>query len=342
MIKQLIATTLLSISPLISQPKTNKNDSTNEPILTTPYRENESWQYEIDESITKEQYISDYLQIGSNITNIHSNKTHTQYVNNEINISIYVTNQAYKENNTYKGQTLIIVNLIPYITQEVNYDIQSSNLWKINATNFVYNKYIDENNIETWHQRADNLQINYNQQKVTIDAINSISNLLNPIETLEFTRNYQTSLEVQEQNVMLKRNTQYTYIITYEYTNNSQPEAFETTTRQLNTICDGYFFYGEFAIQPTTEVIDLPGLMFQILGMPFAFISQAFNVTLFPNTPYQVNISNIFLTLIAILLFLWLIKLILGKADIGSFIADQKDSYTKQNNKNKKANKDKE
>lgn len=339
MIKQLIATTLLSISPLISQPKTNKNDSTNEPILTTPYKENPAWEYEIDESITTTQYNSDYLEIGTNITNIHSNKAHTQYVNEELNISIFVTNQSYKENNIYKGQTLIFVNLIPYITQEVNYNIQSSNLWNVNNTTIQYKKYLQENKTTEWDTIARNLQTNYNKQKVTNDAIQTINNLLNPIEQEQFTKNYQSSLEVTENNVLLKRNTQYTYIITYEYTNNIQPQAFETTTRQLNTICDGFFFYGIFAIQPTTEVIDLPGLMFQILGMPFAFISQAFNVTLFPNTPYQVNISNIFLTLIAILIFLWLIKLILGKADIGSFIADQKGNYTKQNNENKKANK---
>lgn len=59
------------------------------------------------------------------------------------------------------------------------------------------------------------------------------------------------------------------------------------------------------------EVIDLPGLMFQILAMPFAFVSQAFNLTLFPGTPYQVNISNLFLSIIAIFVFIWIISLFL-------------------------------
>jgi len=61
----------------------------------------------------------------------------------------------------------------------------------------------------------------------------------------------------------------------------------------------------------TYEVIDIPGLMWQILTMPFAFISQAFNLTLFPGTPYQVNISNLFLSIIAIIVFVWLITLFL-------------------------------
>ena len=61
----------------------------------------------------------------------------------------------------------------------------------------------------------------------------------------------------------------------------------------------------------TYEVIDIPGLMWQILTMPFAFVSQAFNLTLFPGTPYQLNISNLFLSIVAILVFVWLISFII-------------------------------
>lgn len=56
------------------------------------------------------------------------------------------------------------------------------------------------------------------------------------------------------------------------------------------------------------EVIDVPSLMFTVLSMPFSFISQAFNLTIFPNTPYQINFSNLFLTIISIFVMLWLIK----------------------------------
>ena len=55
------------------------------------------------------------------------------------------------------------------------------------------------------------------------------------------------------------------------------------------------------------EVIDIPGMMFSIIGMPFAFVSQAFNLTLFPGTPYQINIANLFLSIIAIFVFVWII-----------------------------------
>ena len=63
---------------------------------------------------------------------------------------------------------------------------------------------------------------------------------------------------------------------------------------------------------PTTyEVINIPDIMFTIVSMPFTFISRAFNLTLFPNTPYAVNIGNIFLSIIAILTFIFVLKILL-------------------------------
>jgi len=62
---------------------------------------------------------------------------------------------------------------------------------------------------------------------------------------------------------------------------------------------------------PLYEVVDIPGLMFTVLTMPFSFISQAFNITLFPDSIYSVNISGIFLSIIALLVFAWIIKLVL-------------------------------
>lgn len=64
----------------------------------------------------------------------------------------------------------------------------------------------------------------------------------------------------------------------------------------------------------TYEVINIPDIMFTILTMPFTFISMCFNnLTLFPNTPYQVNIGNIVFTLLAVVIIIWIIKKILAK-----------------------------
>lgn len=82
----------------------------------------------------------------------------------------------------------------------------------------------------------------------------------------------------------------------------------------------------------TQEIIDIPNLMFTILGLPFTFISQAFNLTIFPGTPYQVNFSNIFLGFIAIALLLWVLKLILGRADIGQWLHDSRIEHDNRRN----------
>lgn len=69
------------------------------------------------------------------------------------------------------------------------------------------------------------------------------------------------------------------------------------------------------------EVIDIPGLMLYILSMPWTFISQAFNVTLFPNTPYQVNIANLFKGVLAIMSVLFIIKLLTHGFDaLGNYV----------------------
>lgn len=96
-------------------------------------------------------------------------------------------------------------------------------------------------------------------------------------------------------------------------------EEYDETIALLPTYNDYVDFHtGNWTITGTNiipsgtyEVIDIGGLMMEILTMPFAFISQAFNLTLFPGTPYQINISNLFLSIIAILVFVWLVGLFL-------------------------------
>ena len=56
------------------------------------------------------------------------------------------------------------------------------------------------------------------------------------------------------------------------------------------------------------EVVDIPNLMFTIISLPFSFISNAFNLTIFPNTPYQLNFTNLFMTILAAFILTWLIR----------------------------------
>ena len=60
-------------------------------------------------------------------------------------------------------------------------------------------------------------------------------------------------------------------------------------------------------------MVNLPGLMWDILAMPYSFISQAFNLTLFPGTPYSINFANLFLSIFGVLVFIFIFKLILKR-----------------------------
>ena len=61
------------------------------------------------------------------------------------------------------------------------------------------------------------------------------------------------------------------------------------------------------------EVIDIPSIMFEVLTMPFTFISTAFNLTLFPGTQYMINISDIVFMILGTMIIIFLVKLIFSK-----------------------------
>lgn len=86
------------------------------------------------------------------------------------------------------------------------------------------------------------------------------------------------------------------------------------------------------------EVVPIVPMMYDILTMPFTFITTAFNVTLFKGTPYQFNFSNFILSLIAIATLIFIIKLFTsGFSIIGNYTSNREDrafkrSQTKLNN----------
>lgn len=70
----------------------------------------------------------------------------------------------------------------------------------------------------------------------------------------------------------------------------------------------------------TTEIIPLQDVMYEILTMPFTFLSQAFNVTLWPGTQYAFNVGNFIKAIIAISAILFIIKVFTsGFAVMGNF-----------------------
>lgn len=81
----------------------------------------------------------------------------------------------------------------------------------------------------------------------------------------------------------------------------------QTLTKKVRVYYAGYT-----TIEGTYEVIDIPGLMFTILGMPLQWISTAFNLTIFPGTPYAINIGHLYLAIMFSLTLVVVLKLILG------------------------------
>lgn len=100
---------------------------------------------------------------------------------------------------------------------------------------------------------------------------------------------------------------------TIEYTENSYPYYFVFYLGQEDTFFTLQMKQTEisytYTFTPNEEgIIDIPGLLWNILAMPFGFISTAFNLTIFPGTMYQLNIGHLLLILVNALIIIFVIK----------------------------------
>lgn len=104
---------------------------------------------------------------------------------------------------------------------------------------------------------------------------------------------------------------------------------------------DGYGNGVAFGYDATSfnNPLDITGLMLNILTMPFTFINQAFDVTLWPGTQYAFNFARFIKGLLAIMAILFIIRLFTsGFSIIGNYTQTRNDSkLTKQKIKESKA-----
>ena len=56
------------------------------------------------------------------------------------------------------------------------------------------------------------------------------------------------------------------------------------------------------------EVIDLPGIIFDIIGAPYFFLTMGFDVVLFPGTPYAFNLGIILMALVSVSIVVFIIR----------------------------------
>ena len=239
--------------------------------------------------ITPYNYITEenttiHLQFKESLDNWTSDYSNT--INMNVNILnstidqwqqyIDIQNYAPKNNNWNIYQTLISgVYGTNYQRQERNYQFEVNNQTE---TNTFYDISVDIN-IDS---SKTNYVYVYMEPTYTIGA-----NVEDPYLTLY--------------------NSQAGQDVTGEYTNLFTGGKWPSPYRSIEL--SGYYI-----VPPTNyEVIDIPGMMWEILSMPFAFISTAFNLTLFPGTPYQVNISNLVLMVFGVLVFIFIFKLLLNK-----------------------------
>ena len=61
-------------------------------------------------------------------------------------------------------------------------------------------------------------------------------------------------------------------------------------------------------IQWDYQVLDLPSVIFTIFTLPFTFMTKAFDVTIFPGTPFQVNFSNLVMLILGGITFIYIIR----------------------------------
>lgn len=133
--------------------------------------------------------------------------------------------------------------------------------------------------------------------------------------------NYEYELTQRYTSTLTARNGEKVYVLIrqhlanagqynfYYWLNYNWNQGYSNAWNNFISITPNTFkIQAEDILMPNYEVVDIPGLMFTIISLPFSFISTAFNLTIFPNTPYAVNFANLFMVILAAFILMWLIK----------------------------------
>lgn len=132
--------------------------------------------------------------------------------------------------------------------------------------------------------------------------------------TLNYYQVY-SGISISQENI-IQKNVGYKLVLndyklniqnfTYSYVEPNTPEI--TISKDLEII----YYYNKVP-SGKTEVIDMWGLVATMVSIPFTFLSQAFNLTLFAGTPYAFNFSSLLLTFVCLLVILLILKIIKGR-----------------------------
>lgn len=329
----------LSIAPVLTnneKPKLQENRAAN---ITTPYeaaalqlstnnvtRDVEAWNANAYTRISTDRV---NYQLNTNYINVFINEyrqSHNWYDTGHTSGNIYNQGTVNQTNTreptltdlTWKLNSQLIIMQVTGYNLNVQTTIKVKFSYSFNlaqADNWEHNLYYSciQSQDPTWAN-----YINNSFWETTNDLYNWYeNNIINP--SLGYT--YSEYVGYNERNedyleteiTVLPQTTNYVVITAIPFVYNPQNPINEQTKVvyfRYNSPSNTMVIKGINVI-PTGdyEIVNLPGLLFDILTMPFTFISMAFNLTLFPGTPYQVNISNLFLTLIGIAIFIFIINI---------------------------------
>ena len=229
-------------------------------------------------------------------------------------------------------------NLIPTINYTIRKNQDNSYYIKL-MTNGIFYRTEDD--------YFDLTRINYETSIINETTTQAYQDKLSDIEiqwldtniswtstTTQLNHSYRVVLKLQNENGILHNEyinfTTSTYTLNYKlFTNDPEGNPYTYETLQIyNTIYElehtyqtgyttGYQTKGDLA---DGNFVSIQETMLNVLTMPFTFISQGFNITLWENTPYEINIGNFIKSLIAIATILFIIKMFTsGFSVIGNY-----------------------
>ena len=292
------------------------------------------------------------IQTKADSNNIVFTEKTKPIANNDEVVYIYSSSgQTHLDNNT----SWINVNQYYISVREDNPAGDYDNRIYTLTTIEVLHKFADEGltispnfNLKTGITPEESTTTNYrtiNETEIT-NIKNTLSNAQNWYDYLSIST-YQTEQNIynwapQETLKTPKNNNEmfeemYIYIRAWGYHNSIYTQEFPAWIPYTYYNYTGYAEINKEIPASTIEVVDVGGLMLQIISMPFSFISTAFNLTLFPGTPYQINIGNFILGILAILTILFIIKIFPGGLDILGNITQSANRKTTAKFDNKKA-----
>jgi len=268
------------------------------------------------------------------------NVSNTQWVFNDtltpITTQIYTEQYTlnFKSNNEniYTRLVLVIdtennyVMQLAYFENNVATQVYQNGTWLQNWAKLINiydaenvdNEFIDWLNVNsTFKQKIpDDLYNTYWKLNKSLDfsAISTstyniiFSNANKNYQSIEINKTHQIVTYIDEDN-----NSIIVYNGGWNATNYRYPLITDGFNLDNQTLINWLIINGTWeAYIPQTVIVQplaLDDLMLKILTMPFSFINTAFNVTLWPNTPYAFNFRTFVLGIIAVLALLFIIRL---------------------------------